>query len=73
MLQISRYYELEFKKKIVRFYLKEGRSTKGLAEEYGVSKACISIWTKQFHEEFQTNDEAQVDYDYMKENIQLKK
>jgi len=46
---------------------------KCLAEEYGVSKASISNWTKQFHEECQTNDEAQADYDYMKENVQLKK
>ena len=72
MLQMSQYYEPEFKKKIVRLHLEEGRSLKGLAEEYGVSKASISIWTKQFREECQTNDEAQADYDYMKENLQLK-
>lgn len=73
MLQMSQYYEPEFKKKIVRLHLEEGRSLKGLAEEYGVSKASISIWTKQFREECQTNDEAKADYDYMKENLQLKK
>lgn len=49
--------------KIVRLHLEEGRSLKGLAEEYGVSKASISIWTKQFREECQTNDEAKADYD----------
>ena len=42
MLQMSEYYELEFKKKIVRLHLEEGRTLKGLAEEYGVSKASIS-------------------------------
>lgn len=73
MLKMSQYYEPEFKKKIVRLHLEEGRSLKGLAEEYGVSKASISIWTKQFREECQTNDEAKADYDYMKENLQLKK
>lgn len=77
MLQMSQYYEPEFKKKIVRLHLEEGRSLKGsikgLAKEYGVSKASISNWTKQFREECQTNDEAQADYDYMKENQQLKK
>ena len=41
--------------------------------EYGVSKASISIWVKQFREECQTNKEAKADYDYMKENLQLKK
>lgn len=73
MLQMSQYYEPEFKKKIVRFHLEEGRSLKDFAEEYGVSRASISIWTKQFREECQTNNEAQADYDYMKENLQLKK
>ena len=66
-------YEPEFKKKIVRLHLEEGRSLKGLAAEYGVSKASISIWTKQFREECQTSEEAKADYDYMKENLQLKK
>lgn len=46
MLQMSQNYEPEFKKEIVRLHLEEGRSLKGLAEEYGVSKASISNWTK---------------------------
>ena len=33
-------YEPEFKKEIVRLHLEEGRSLKGLASEYGISKAC---------------------------------
>lgn len=49
-------YESEFKKKIVRLHLEEGRTLRGLAEEYGISKASISIWTKQFREECQEND-----------------
>ena len=65
-------YEPEFKK-IVRLHLEEGRTLRGLAEEYGISKASISIWTKQFREECQKNEEAQVEYDYMKENCKLKK
>lgn len=73
MLQMSQYYEPEFKKNIVRLHIEEGKSLKSLAEEYGVSKASISIWTKQFREECQTNEEAQTDYNYMKENFQLKK
>ena len=73
MLQMNQNYEPEFKKKIVRLHLEEGRTLKGLAAEYGVSKASISNWTKQFREECQTNEEAQADYDYMKENLKLKK
>lgn len=41
---MSQHYELEFKKKIVRLHLEEGRTLKGLAEEYKVSKASISNW-----------------------------
>ena len=67
------YYEPEFKKKIVRLHLEEGRTLKSLAEEYGVSKASISNWVSQFRNECQTNDEAKADYDYMKENLQLRK
>ena len=70
---MTQYYEPEFKKKIVRLHLEEGRSLKGLASEYGVSKASISNWTKQFREECQTNEKAQTDYDFMKENLRLKK
>ena len=66
-------YSAEFKKKIVRLHLEEGRSLKGLAAEYGVSKASISNWTKQFREECQINEEAQADYDFMKENLKLKR
>ena len=72
MLQMNQNYEPEFKK-IVRLHLEEGRSLKGLAAEYGVSKASISIWIKQFRKECQTNEEAKADYDYMKKNLQLKK
>ena len=72
MLQMNQHYEPEFKK-IVRLHLEEGRSLKGLAVEYGVSKASISNWTKQFREECQKNEEVQADYDFMKENLKLKR
>ena len=73
MQQMNPHYEPEFKKKIVCLHLEEGRTLKGLAEEYGVSKASISNWVSQFRNECQTNDEAKADYDYMKENLQLKR
>ena len=41
-------------------------------KEYGVSRVSISIWTEQFREECQTNDEAKADHDDMKGNLQLK-
>lgn len=66
-------YESEFKKKIVRLHLEEGRTLKSIQEEYGVSKASISIWVKQLRNECQANVKAQEDYDYMKENLRLRK
>ena len=73
MLQMNQHYEPEFKKKIVHLHLEEGRSLKGLAAECGVSKPSISNWTKQFREECQKNEEAQADYDFMKETLKLKR
>lgn len=67
------YYETEFKKKIVRLHLEEGRSLISLAKEYGVSKASISNWTSQFRNECLTNEKAKEEYDYMKENLVLRK
>lgn len=67
------HYETEFKKKIVRLHLEEGRTLVSLSEEYGVSKASISNWVNQLREECQTNNEAKEDYDYMKENLRLHK
>ncbi len=73
MLQMSKHYELEFKMKIVRLHLQDGRSIKSLAAEYNVSHASISNWTSQFRNECLINEEAKADYDYMKENNRLKK
>ncbi|NWO22183.1 transposase [Oribacterium sp. oral taxon 102] len=41
---ISRKYEPEFKRKIVRLHLEEGRSYKSITAEYGVSKTAVSHW-----------------------------
>ncbi len=70
---MNRHYEPEFKKKLVRLHLEDGRSLKSLAAEYGVSHGSISIWVKKFREECQLNQEAKADYDVMKENLRLKK
>lgn len=60
-------------KKIVRLHLEQGHTLKGFAKEYGVFKASVSNWVSQFREECQTNEETQADYDYMKENLRLRK
>jgi len=66
-------YEPEFKQKIVRLHLEEGRTIRSLSEEYKTSKAIISIWVSNYREECQTNHETKEDYDYMMENRKLRK
>jgi transposase len=66
-------YETEFKQKIVRLHLEEGRTIQSLADEYRISKASISNWVRNCREECQTNHEAKEEYDYMMENRKLRK
>lgn len=44
-------YTPEFKKKIVHLHEEEGRTYKSITEEYGVSKASISMWCNEFSKE----------------------
>ena len=70
---MSQNYTPEFKKKIVRLHEEDGRSYKSITAEYGVSKAAISAWCKQFREECQTSPQAREDFDAMKEILRLRK
>ena len=66
-------YDIEFKKKIVRLFLEEGRTKKSISNEFSVSVASISNWVKQFREEYQINKKANDEYNYIKENLRLRK
>lgn len=70
-------YEPEFKKKIVRLHLEDGRTYKSLTQEYGVSKSAIFKWVEEFSKECQekvnTDPTATNDADLMKENLRLRK
>ena len=70
-------YEPEFKKKIVRLHLEEGRTYKSITQEYGISKSAISKWCEDFSKECQqitqANPTAVNDADLMKENLRLKR
>lgn len=70
-------YEPEFKRKIVKLHLQEGRTYKSITDEYGVSKATISKWCKEFSEECQSKailDPSNTnELDIMQENLRLKK
>ncbi|EGK59173.1 IS3 family transposon protein [Centipeda periodontii DSM 2778] len=61
---------------IQHHYIEEGRTYQSLTAEYGVSKASISKWCKEFSEECQQNASknltARNDLELMKENRRLR-
>lgn len=68
----QQYFEEEVKHKIVKLHL-ERRKLKSLAEEYGIAKASISNWVKQYRNECQTNQKLKEENDYITENRKLRK
>ena len=74
---MSQSYTPEFKKKIVRLHLEEGRTYKSITAEYGVSKASMSKWCREFSEECQeqaqTNPDNKTELELMQENRRLRK
>ena len=72
----QQHYEPEFKKKLVRLHLEEGRTLKSLSAEYGVAKASITIWCRKFSNECReqalTNPIAPNELEIMKENRKLR-
>ena len=67
----------EFRKKIVRLHMEEGRTYKSIIAEYDVSKASIPKWCGEFSEECQAkaleNPNSPNELELMKENLRLKK
>ena len=74
---MSRYYEEEFKRKIVRLHLEEGRTIKSLTNEYGVSKSSVSKWCEEFRKECQIKSQnsstALNEANLMKANLMLRR
>ena len=72
----QQHYEPEFKKKLVRLHLEEGRTLQSLSAEYGVAKSSITIWCRKFSKECReqalTNPTAQNELELMKENRRLR-
>ena len=74
---MSRKYEPEFKQKIIRLHLEEGRTYKSISSEYGVSKTAIQHWcdafSKECQETSQNNPTAPNEAEIMKENLRLRR
>ncbi len=52
-------YEPEFKKKIVRLHIEEGRSIKSLTTEFGIAKSSVSKWCEEFTKECQKQAQSE--------------
>ena len=66
-------YTPEFKKKIVRLRLEEGRTIKSITTEYSISKETIRRWCNELKEECPTSPDTKTEYDNMKEMLKLKR
>lgn len=70
-------YSPEFKKKLIRLRLEEGRTINSITTEYNISKETLRRWCNEFREECQAQslqfpgsaNEAEI----MKENLRLRK
>jgi transposase len=66
-------YTPEFKKKIVRLRLEEGRTIKSITTEYSISKETIRRWCNELKEECPTSPDTKTEYANMKERLKLKR
>lgn len=66
-------YEPEFKRKLIKLHLEDGRTLTSLSKEYRISKSTITQWIKKYREECNTNSELQTEKDYFQETLKLKR
>ncbi len=60
------------KKEAVIAHIRDGRTIKSLAAEYGVSNATITNWVRTYREECQVNDEEKSQLELMEEVRKLR-
>ena len=70
-------YTPEFKKKMIRLRLEEGRTINSITTEYGISKETLRRWCNEFQKECQAQSSQSPssanDSEIMKENLLLLK
>ena len=73
MANTNKRYEPEFKKKMVRLVLEEGRTIASVNKEYGLGEGTVRSWIRQFEEECEKNPETKDTKDIYEENRRLRK
>ena len=69
----NRRYEPEFKEKVLRLHLEEGRTIKSLTEEYNLGQGTLSYWLQQRRKECQSDTKLKEQTDAYEENRRLRK
>ena len=73
MANTNKRYEPEFKKKMVRLVLEEGRTIASVNKEYNLGEGTVRSWIRQFEEECEKNPEIKETKDIYEENRRLRK
>ncbi len=69
----TKFFELEFKKKIVQLYLEEGLTIKSLSEEYQSEDGTVRKWVRAFREECETDPDLNDTKNLYEENRKLRR
>ena len=69
----TKVYEPEFKKKIIQFYLEQGRTIKSLNEEYQLGDRMVRKWVWAFQEECETDPDLNDTKNLYEENRKLRR
>lgn len=70
---IKRKYEDEFKKRLVKLHIEEGRSMESIKKEYNLSHGILNQWVKNYREEGLTNQNIKKEMDVYEELNRIKK
>lgn len=73
MGQPNRNYEPEFKQKVVRLVLEEGRTIKSVNEEYSLGEGTVRGWIRKFEGECEIIPEIKDTKTLYDENLKLRK
>ena len=70
---IKRKYDDEFKKRLVKIHVEDGRSMESIKKEYNLSHGILNKWVKNYREEGITNQIVKKEIDVYEELNKIKK
>lgn len=70
---IKRKYDVEFKKRLVKLHVEDGRSMESIKKEYNLSHGILNKWVKNYREEGITNQIVKKEIDVYEELNKIKK